>query len=290
MIRSWIRSWKKKPWGHRVQRWYNQFAWYQEYKQNRGARRRLTREERRAVRQLKLGSRGLRPRATHAEFLAFKQSWGSDHLGRGRYILDHFRHGVFVDSPLIQIIKRFQTDFGLHNFVETGTFEGESSVAMTFLFKHVYTCDVRDWPRSLDFYCSANLTYETLNSPDFLRKHMAVIREQSLFFLDAHWGEYWPLLDELAIIFSNCHKPVIIIDDFDAGNGLSCDEYQGRKLGFDYLASSIPADYKFFVNPQSNRNRGLIFIFPGTAGYGCQFGNRSRYDEAQHGLWNKFPA
>jgi hypothetical protein len=79
------------------------------------------------------------------------------HLGLGRYLLRYFKHGVFVDSPLIQIVKKSQADFKLRNFVETGTFEGDTSVAMTFLFDWVYTCDVRGWPRALDFYCSSNL-------------------------------------------------------------------------------------------------------------------------------------
>jgi hypothetical protein len=98
------------------------------------------------------------------------------------------------------------------------------------------------------------------------------------------------LRDELAIILSSCPRPVIIIDDFDAGNGLSYDEYQDRKLAFDYLASSVPPDCEFFVNPWSNRNRGLIFIFPGAADYGCPFGDRVHYNEAKHGLRNKVSA
>jgi hypothetical protein len=290
MLRSWIKSWKKTAHGQRVRNWYNQFGWYQKYKENKGKKRRLTPNQRRAVKQLKLGRAGLRLRATRAEFLALKQEWSQDLLGRGRFFLKEYKMGIFVDPPLIQIVKKLQTDFRLRNFVETGTFEGEASFAMSLLFDRVYTCDVNDWPRVLDFYCSANLTYETMSSPDFLRRHLPAIREQSLFYLDAHWGKYWPLKDELAIIFSHCQNPVIMIDDFDAGNGLSYDEYEELKLGFEYLASSIPPGYKFFVNPWSNRNRGMIFIFPGTVDYGCRFDDRANYDEAKHGLWNRFPA
>ncbi|MGA2684989.1 MAG: hypothetical protein ABSF51_08055 [Verrucomicrobiota bacterium] len=288
MLQSWIRAWKKTAYGQRVRKWYNQFEWYKNYKLNRAANRRLTPNQRRAVKQLKLGTLSLRLRATQAEFLALQRQWGSDLSSSSRYLAP-FKHGVFVDPPMIQIIKKFQTDFQLHNFVETGTFEGESSFAMTLLFDRVYTCDVRDWPRGLDFYCSANLTYETTTSPEFLRKHLPAIREHSLFFLDAHWGEYWPLLDELAIIFANCRNPVIIIDDFDAGNGLDYDAYKGRKLDLDYVASSIPAGYKFFVNSWSYRNRGMVFIFPGAVEYGCLFHDRANYEDAKHGLWNKFP-
>ena len=84
--------------------------------------------------------------------------------------------------------------------------------------------------------------------------------------------------------------PIIIIDDFDAGNGLYFDTYGEQILNFDYVAASIPADYKFCLNPWSNRNRGIIFIFPPTANYGCPFGDRANYNESKHGLWGKLPA
>ena len=108
-----------------------------------------------------------------------------------------------------------------------------------------------------------------------------------MFFLDAHWGAYWPLLDEMSIIFMSCEKPVIVIDDFDAGNGLCFDQYEDRKLDLNYIAESVPDDYKFCLNPWSYRNRGVIFIFPGSAPYGCSFAERDRYSEEKHGLWGK---
>ena len=73
----------------------------------------------------------------------------------------------------------------------------------------------------------------------------------------------------MSIIFKECEKPVIVIDDFDAGNGLCFDQYEDRKLDLNYIAESVPADYKFCLNPWSYRNRGVIFIFPGSAPYGC---------------------
>ena len=32
---------------------------------------------------------------------------------------------------------------------------------------------------------------------------------------------------------------------------------------------------------------GIIFIFPGSANYGCRFAERDRYSEEKHGLWSK---
>lgn len=226
-------------------------------------------------------------RLSNDEFRALRSQFGNDSQACARYCHDRFVCRVVIDPNLVVIIRKLQADFRLLNFVETGTYDGETSLAMSLLFERVFTCDVKDWKRRIDFYYARNLTYETKSSPDFLRAHLAEIRGQSLFYLDAHWGAYWPLREELDIVFGQCQNPVILIDDFDAGNGLYFDQYGDQKLGFDYIADRIPADYKFCVNPWSNRNRGMIFIFPPSANYGCPFGERDRYDEAKHGLWGK---
>jgi hypothetical protein len=229
-------------------------------------------------------------RITAAEFQLARRGAGRDPKEWARYVHDHFQCRTIIDPQLYRLIKQLRGEFRLKNFVETGTYEGETALAMSLLFERVFTCDAKDWPRPADFYFADNLIYETKSSPDFLRAHLSEIRNQSLFFLDAHWGAYWPLRDELQIIYNQCEKPVVIIDDFDAGNGLCFDAYGAQKLDFEYLAGSIPPDYKFCLNPRSNRNCGMIFIFPPSANYGCVFRERDQYDEEKHGLWSKLPA
>lgn len=36
-----------------------------------------------------------------------------------------------------------------------------------------------------------------------------------LFFLDAHWHDYWPLVDEIAAISSSRSTAIVIVDDFE---------------------------------------------------------------------------
>lgn len=222
-----------------------------------------------------------------AEIQALRRQYGSDTKGFDRYLHDNFRCRVIIDPNFVRVIKKLQADFGLRNFVETGTYDGETSLAMSLLFDKVFTCDVKDWQRQPDFYFVDNMIYETKSSPDFLRGHLPEIRKHSLFFLDAHWGAYWPLRDEMEIIYSQCENPVIVIDDFDACNGLCFDQYGENKLDLDYVAKSVPPGYRFSLNPWSYRNRGVIFIFPGTVNYGCLFAERDRYSEEKHGLWGK---
>jgi hypothetical protein len=224
---------------------------------------------------------------TSSEVNDLRRQFGQDTKGFDRYLHDNVRCRVVIDPDFVRIVKKLQADFGLRNFVETGTYDGETSLAMSLLFEKVFTCDVIDWKRRPEIYFADNLTYETKTSPDFLRAHLPEIRKQSIFFLDAHWGAFWPLRDELSIIFSQCENPLIVIDDFDAGNGLCFDQYEDRKLDLNYIAENVPPDYKFCLNPWSYRNRGIIFIFPGTANYGCRFADRDRYSEEKHGVWSK---
>jgi len=226
-------------------------------------------------------------RLTHVEFQDLCRRFGQKTLERAKYLHDHFDCRPRIDSNFIRLIKKLRDDFHLRNFVETGTYDGDTSSLMSALFDRVFTCDVKDWPRGAEFYFADNLLYETRSSTDFLRAHLPEIRTQSLFYLDAHWDTEWPLRDELKIVLGQCENPVFLIDDFDAGHGLFFDQYRGRKLDFDYLAESIPGDYKFFINPWSHRNRGMIFIFPGSANYGCRFADHDHYCEDTHGLWGK---
>jgi hypothetical protein len=82
-----------------------------------------------------------------------------------------------------------------------------------------------------------------------------------LFFLDAHWYDYWPLLDEIELITSKVPRCVIIIDDFQVpgrndyvfceGGGGSA-EFSGRTTidrracNFDLIRTKLshPSDYE----------------------------------------------
>jgi predicted O-methyltransferase YrrM len=85
------------------------------------------------------------------------------------------------------------------------------------------------------------------DSRDFLRilfemPKLSLSAATPLFYLDAHWKDDLPLLQEIEIIFSRCAKAIVMIDDFevpfDAGYGY--DSYGGDKaLRPTYIASVI---------------------------------------------------
>lgn len=224
---------------------------------------------------------------SHARFLKIKERYKGDPVGRARYFATHYHCRTIIDPELIRVVKRLRKVFNLINFVETGTYDGDTSLFFSLIFDKVFTCDVIDHKRRPEFYLMDNLLYETKTSPEFLKDHLKEIGRKSFFYFDAHWQHYWPLSDELAICFKMCQEPVVMIDDFDAGGGLDCDTYDGIRLDFEYIAPFVPDDYNFFVNSSSNRNRGVIFLFPGYVGYGCSFRERKKYNHEKHSLWGK---
>jgi len=226
-------------------------------------------------------------RLTHADFEELRARFSTNPGARAQFLVRNFHCRPMIDPGLIRMIKRLQKDFRLKNFVETGTYDGDTSLFMSLIFDRVFTCDVKDYGRRPEFYLRDNLTYETETSPDFLRKHLPEIASHSVFYLDAHWKWHWPLRDELAIVFRGCVDPVVVIDDFDAGSGLEFEAYGGKYLNFDYIVDLLPPSYKFCVNTSSNRNKGLLFLFPGSAAYGCAVQERLAYSEKTHGLWEQ---
>lgn len=231
-------------------------------------------------------TRSKRPRnLTQKDFAAVARICKGDRTALADYLANRYEISSLIDPPLVNIIKKLKDDCNLRNFVETGTYFGETSFFFSLLFDRVFTCDVVDHPKRVDFFFRNNLVYETCSSPDFLRRHLAEIREHSMFYLDAHWMSYWPLRDELAIVYGECAHPVVIIDDFDVENGLGFDCWDGKRLCYEYIKDIVPSTCKFIRNPWSNRNRGLIIMFPEVLPYGCPIKDWSNYSEQKHGLW-----
>lgn len=224
---------------------------------------------------------------TLADHRAIVNSFKDDRRGHSLYILNNYHARAIIDAPLIRIMQLFRDSYGLNHFVETGTYDGDTSFAMSFVFARVFTCDVVEYQRRPEFYYRGNITYDVCPSTEFLPKHIGTINKKSLFYLDTHWEAKWALRDELYYIFANCENPVVIIDDFKAGSGLEYENFSGIDLDFAYLEPCIPNNYSFFVNTWSNRNKGLIFLFPTNTQYGCPFHEHARYDESKHGLWDK---
>jgi tetratricopeptide (TPR) repeat protein len=150
-----------------------------------------------------------------------------------------------------QVIRRsiFTDIVGLtqpSQIFETGTFLGATTAFMAGLGAgHVFSCEMHAYNHryaAQRLRAAANATLVNRDSRSFLRDYLpcycrgdAVV----LFYLDAHWEEDLPLLDELALIAQHVRRPVVMVDDFEVpdDSGYSFDDYgPERRLTLGYLA------------------------------------------------------
>jgi hypothetical protein len=110
-------------------------------------------------------------------------------------------------------------------FVETGTHEGATALAMESYFRHVYTIELSPecFRRARRKYVGDNITFILGDSVAVLHDLLPRIAGPCIFFLDGHWSSGdtgrrdvdVPLLQEIEKISKLfLHKAIIIIDDF----------------------------------------------------------------------------
>jgi hypothetical protein len=164
-------------------------------------------------------------------------------------------------------------------FVETGTYLGETAIAAhDLLAVPVFTAEV-----SLANYLQAHLTrlrtgrlgsiHQYLgNSPDFLRRLAPGNRlgSRPFFYLDAHWGDYCPLADELVAIFKGFPWAVVVVDDFQvpARPDFGYDSYGGIPIGVDVVKTVLKPQARLFFpdhDPalESGHRRGTLLLTHG---------------------------
>ena len=122
-------------------------------------------------------------------------------------------------------LRYMQEVFDLNNFVETGTFMGETSGIAAEIFKDVYSVEL-----GINYYTLARSRLKHLKnvhlyhgeSPAFLQEILKNKNDRILFWLDAHCSggstaksdKNTPILEELdAIRKNNIKNSVILIDD-----------------------------------------------------------------------------
>lgn len=180
-----------------------------------------------------------------------------------------FEGDGFLRATVEELIKKHE----IEAIFETGTYMGATTRQFAKMAPEVYTCEV-----NLDFFKTAsevlrgidNIKMTWQGSQYYLQEVLPKHKEKKLFFfLDAHWGENNPLLEELRIIAENGIKPVIAIHDFKVPGKpeLGYDVYGPIVYEWDYIAESIETiygkEYTITYNSEAEgARRGVIFIEP----------------------------
>ena len=175
--------------------------------------------------------------------------------------------------------------------VETGTFDGDGAIELRKLIPHVYTIENRtDFAsKCRDKLNRHGITQFLGSSPDVLREELPILiqahkERPPLFFLDAHWQDFWPLRDELIVINDYREaglKCVTIVYEMSVprapqfagctgGGGTPGDPIYGPKTADD----PTPCDYATFAK---ELNAYSHFYWPNWSEGGTGFGVASDF-------------
>ena len=181
---------------------------------------------------------------------------------------------AYLDQYLLSTTIDLCEKYKITKFVETGSYHGGSAEIVSRYIRDVHTIEndpdlFKICQENLKNY--SNVTLHFGNSSEILNKVLSEEDSNIFLFLDAHWGLYWPLLDEFKVIKQKNIKPVIAIHDFfvppNGQFGYDVHPGDGTILNFDYINQSVTeiynGQYEYFYNTKcSDINSGIIYIYP----------------------------
>jgi predicted O-methyltransferase YrrM len=181
--------------------------------------------------------------------------------------------GYEGDENIHLEIKRLVDLHKIDTIIETGTYLGGTTVRFAELVTNVITIE-SDTQSQKTAYNDRLKNYPNVwsilaHSQDVLSETI-LNNVNNLFFLDAHWENFCPLLQELQIIANEGIKPVIVIHDFKVPNRpeLGYDSYKGQDFTFEWIKPSLDAiygdgGYNYNYNGKAEgAMRGVIYIEP----------------------------
>jgi predicted O-methyltransferase YrrM len=179
---------------------------------------------------------------------------------------------AFNGAPEIAaLINYFKKKYELNTAVETGTFIGSTAAFLASTFNKVHTIEIVEKnlnraKENLKDY--RNIRFYLGSSPEILASLVEKLQKKNvLFYLDAHWQEYWPILDELKIISKVYNKnTVILIDDIKVPGrfDIDYDKYDSKELSLKYIKSTLDENFKDYkvqyILPKFNESRAKLVI------------------------------
>lgn len=184
-------------------------------------------------------------------------------------LLTQNEKGFEGDSYIAQEVEKLVKQFNVSLIVETGTYLGNTTKRLSELAK-VISIEVNEEhynKAKANINGNENINLYKGNSVKVLDMLLPVVGFQNiLFFLDAHWEDYCPLVDEIKTIAKYNIKPVICIHDFKVpGKPFGYDTYKGQAYEWDWIKPYVEAiygnNYKYYYNEKAEgAKRGVIYI------------------------------
>ena len=178
------------------------------------------------------------------------------------------RNFALDDSFFKRRLSKIISDYSIKTVVETGINEGKSTAVLATMVASVIGVDYDiDCIRSTEKIVNGMTNVRLLlgNSPDVLQDLVPTLPDETVFFLDAHWDDYWPLLDEIGKLQPGVG--IIILHDVQVpGKNFGFDTYKGTILNYEYVKEALFAwspTHRIEYNSEADGSyRGIMYIFP----------------------------
>jgi len=132
--------------------------------------------------------------------------------------------GIVRNGPPAELILRLKNVYHIEDFIETGTYRGDTSLWAASHFSKVYTIEYskdiyEDTVKRLDNNKKISLFFG--DSRLILQQILPQLRNSALFWIDSHWSggntygknDECPLIDEILLINGSEIPHFLFIDD-----------------------------------------------------------------------------
>lgn len=175
---------------------------------------------------------------------------------------------TFVHDEISKLVEKFNID----SIIETGSYKGATTKRLAeFSPVKSIEFDKQNFSEAKDAVMRSQTKHGAMIYLGDSGKILDTLpaSDRTLYFLDAHWQEAWPLLDELKQIQSLGIRPVIVIHDFKVpGKDFGYDSYNGVDLDLAYIENRLEGiygedGYGYHYNEQADGGyRGVVYIYP----------------------------
>jgi hypothetical protein len=186
-----------------------------------------------------------------------------------------FNGDGFICKEFLSLKNKFK----LNTAIETGSCFYVTSEWLGNNFEQVFTCEINYEYAKFGLHRVENMPnvkYAMIDSVSYIRDILPLIIKETdncIYFLDAHWNDFCPLLDEINLIgeIKTNQPPIIAIHDFYTGNPEhGHDTYHGQPFTYEWiepslkvLESKLNCKYEYYYNSESEgANRGIIYLTP----------------------------
>ena len=190
--------------------------------------------------------------------IKYRQFYGMKSIRK--LILDDKYHHMDIHDEIIRLSKRYD----IRNFIETGTYSGNTVYGVKDAFNKIYSIELSEQIFHLvrdRFKKYQHIEILNGDSSIVLQEILPLINEPAIFWLDAHYSSggtskglmHTPVLDEIDMILNHkIDNHIILIDDMKDFNGEN--DYPTLKALEDFITNNSNAHFSI--------KNGIAYVIP----------------------------